>query len=83
MSIMSSCHPYISVDLTVFVLASGLTFVQELAVFRKLQVMIRDVCSQHNMHPACVWYKLNDMQFLRMISVANYTTEAVPFNIPS
>ena len=58
----------------------GPSFQEELDVYRKLQASLSDTCRDAADHPACVWYKLNDLQFFRMIKQGY--AEAVPFVIP-
>ena len=57
--------------------AEGPSFAEELLIFRRLQAEIRHTCNVAAEHPACVWYKLNDLQFVRMI--VNGIAPAVPF----
>ena len=59
--------------------AEGPSFQQELVVYRRTQRLLRKICTEHKDHPACIWYKLNDIQFVRMIPRA-YAT-AVPFDL--
>ena len=59
--------------------AEGPSFQEELDVFRKAQHALQSICLQERNHPACIWYKLNDLQFFRMIS--KNEAPAVPFSI--
>ena len=58
--------------------AEGPSFQEELSVFRRVQDSLRNICLDEREHPACVWYKLNDLQFARMIDKQNFAQE-VPF----
>ena len=58
--------------------AEGASFQEELSVFRRVQESLRNICLDEREHPACVWYKLNDLQFARMIDKQNFAQE-VPF----
>ena len=58
----------------------GPSFQEELDVYRRLQESLDNTCRDAADHPACVWYKLNDLQFFRMIKKGY--AEEVPFVIP-
>ena len=59
--------------------AEGPSFQEELKVFREAQRVLQTVCLRERNHPACIWYKLNDLQFFRMIS--HNVTPMIPFYI--
>ena len=63
------------------VAAEGEDFQAELAEFRAAQASLRHICTEAAAHPACVWYKLNDAEFLRLIDTKTYLAEPVPFEI--
>ena len=60
------------------VAAEGEDFQAELAEFRAAQASLRHICTEAAAHPACVWYKLNDLQFQRLIDKQNFAPP-VPF----
>ena len=59
--------------------AEGPSFQEELAIFREAHRALQKVCLLERNHPACIWYKLNDLQFFRMVWKG--MTPDVPFFI--
>ena len=58
--------------------AEGPSFQEELSVFRRVQDSLHNICLDEREHPACVWYKLNDLQLFRLLTPEGLA-EPVPF----
>jgi hypothetical protein len=58
--------------------AEGPSFQEELLVFRKVQKSLQAACDDSD-HPACIWYSLLDIQFIRFIK--DGLAPNVPFDL--
>jgi hypothetical protein len=56
---------------------SELPMAEELEMFDRVQSSLAGVCEAHASHSACMWYLLDDLQIVRMVT--NSRMSPVPF----
>ena len=54
------------------------SFHEEVATLRELRQELETVCGTHPTHPACVWYRLEDVHFFALVDARGYA-RAVEF----
>ncbi len=45
----------------------GPSFQEEVAAFRNISRILNENCKEHQNHPACLWYTIDDLSFYRLI----------------